>query len=64
MTKDIADLFLRGRITEQEALELTNSRKKLDEDITKSCLRMGAALTTMKQTYGNVPKRHRTKYHA
>ena len=64
MTKDIADLFLRGRITEQEALELTNSRKKLDKDIERSSIKAGIAVTTMRHTYANVPKRRYTKYRA
>lgn len=64
MTADIADLFLRGRITEQEALELTKSRKRLDKEIDKSCIKMGVALTTMQHEYGFVPKRRHSKYRA
>ena len=64
MTADIAELFLKGRITEQEALELVNSRKKLDKEITNSCIKMGAALTTMRHEYGNIPKRRYSKYRA
>ena len=62
MANDIADLFLRGRITEQEALELTNSRKQLDKEITKSCVKQGCAITTMRYDYGNTSKRGPTKY--
>ena len=57
MTQDIANLFLTGRITEQEALELCESRKKLDKEITKSCVKQGIAITTTRHQYGNVPKR-------
>ena len=64
MTADIADLFLRGRISEQEALELVKSRKRLDKEIDKSCIKMGVALTTMRHTYGFVPKRRHSKYRA
>lgn len=64
MTADIAELFLKGRITEQEALDLVRSRKQLDKQITKSCIRQGVALTTMRRTYHVVPKRHPSKYRA
>jgi hypothetical protein len=64
MTKDIAQLFLTGRITEQEAMELVASRKKLEKDIDKACVKQGIAITTMRHEYGSVPKRHATKYRA
>lgn len=64
MTADIAELFLKGRISEQEALELTKSRKRLDKEVDKSCIKMGVALTTMRHTYGFVPKRRYSKYRA
>ena len=62
--RDIAELFLRGRITEQEALELKNSRRQLDKEIERSCVRQGIATQTMRHEYGNVPKRHHSKYRA
>lgn len=53
MTRDIAALFLKGRITEQEAIELVASRKKLDKDIEKSCVKQGIALQTFRSQYRN-----------
>lgn len=62
--KDIVELFLSGRITEQEALELKNSRRQLDKEITKSCVKQGMAITTFRHEYSNAPKRRATKYRA
>lgn len=64
MMKDIAELFLHGKISEQEALELVNSRKQLDKEITKSCVKQGIAVTTMRYEYGNVHSRKPSKYRA
>jgi hypothetical protein len=64
MTKDIAQLFLSGRITEQEAMELVASRKKLDKDIDKPCVKQGIAITTMRHEYQGIRRRAPTKYRA
>lgn len=62
MTKDIAELFLSGRITEQEAQELVKSRRQLDRDIDRACVKQGMAITTFRHEYAGVPKRRATKY--
>lgn len=64
MTKDIAQLFLTGRINEQEAMELVASRKKLEKDIDRACVKQGIAITTMRHEYQGVRRRGPTKYRA
>jgi hypothetical protein len=53
MSRDVAELVLKGRITLQEALEISGSHRKLEEEIDKSCIKQGLAMQTFRREYKN-----------
>lgn len=51
ITGDIAELFLRGRITHEEALELAKIRRQRDREVHNSGVAEGAAIRTFNTSF-------------
>lgn len=51
ITGDIAELFLRGRITHEEAIELAKIRRQKDREVHNAGMAEGAAIRTFNSNF-------------